>query len=46
MKGTWQGQESICRQVSKCLHIGLQAHWLADRLLAPPAEYVKNLAMF
>ena len=36
MKGTWHGQESICQPLSKWKQVRLQAHWPADRLLAPP----------
>ena len=39
MKGTWQGQESICRPVSLKSNLLLFAHWPADRLLALPGPF-------
>ena len=39
MKGTWQGQESICRPVSLKSSLFPFAYWPADRLLALPGPF-------
>ena len=39
MKGTWQGQESICRPVMLKSNLFTFTHWPADRLLALPGPF-------